>query len=329
MAVYDEAIVLCNRMAVGSPEDILDVKVQAEWICEELEAAGYRARMMPFGLDAVNQLEEARLRGGCFVINMVDSAPGEETFVYLAPSLMEAVGIPFAGCGAEALLVTTNKLLTKRLLASYGLPTPGWFEGDDEFQPGRYLIKAVCEDASIGLDDHSLVDVETPEALHALTEQRVQQDGKRYFAEKFIDGREFNVCVYGNREHPAVLPPYEWVFPGFREAGKPNFINYNAKWIENTFEYDQLAAVYHLPPEDTPLVQELVRLTEACWRKFELNGWARVDFRIDADGKPWILEINCNPSFYGFFNIARAHGFLFSQVIKGVAGALIQKGYSI
>ena len=328
MADFDEAIVLMNRVAADSPEDILDIKVQAEWICEELEAIGYRARTLPFGPDSVGELQKARSRGGCFVVNMVDSAPGEETNVYLAPSVLEAVGIPFAGSCAQALMITTNKPLTKRLLVSYGLPTPGWFEGEDGFQPGHYLIKPACEDASIGLDDQSLVDADTREALCALVRRR-ERDGGRFFAEKYIDGREFNVCVYGSHDHPVVLPPYEWVFPGFQEAGKPGFINYNAKWVENTFEYDQLAAVYHLPPEDAHLIRELTRLSEKCWEKFELSGWARVDFRIDASGNPFILEINCNPSFYGFFNIARAHGFPFSQVIQGVAGALIRKGRTI
>ncbi len=326
MAAYDQAIVLCNRMAEGSPEDILDVRVQAEWICEELEAIGCRARILPFGLDVIEELTKARLEDGCFVINMVDAAPGEENFVYLAPSILEAVGIPFAGCGAEALLVTTNKPMTKRMLQAHGLLTPGWFGGDGAFEPGRYLLKPACEDASIGLSDRSLADVETAVALQALVDESERRDGKRFFAERYIDGREFNVCVYGERARPVVLPPYEWIFPGFREAGKPNFINYNAKWVENTFEYDQLAAVYHLPPEDQPLTEELVRLTERCWEAFGLNGWARIDFRIDAAGRPYILEINANPSFYGFFNIARAHGFPFSQVIRGVADALIRKG---
>jgi D-alanine-D-alanine ligase len=326
MAVCDEAIVLMNRMAQNSPEDILDVKVQAEWIVEELEAVGYRARTLPFGLDAVGELQAAKERGGCFALNMVDAAPGEENYAYLAASILAAAGIPFAGCGAEALVITTDKLLTKRLLRSYGLPTPGWFEGGGAFEPGRYLIKPASEDASVGLDDGSLVDADAPEALVSQVRAREARDGRRYFAEKYVDGREFNVCVYGSAANPVVLPPYEWVFPGFREAGKPNFINYNAKWVENTFEYDRLAAVYHLPPEDEALLRELVRLTTCCWEKFGLNGWARVDFRIDREGQPQILEINGNPSFYGFYNLAKAHGFSFSQVVRGVADALIRKG---
>ena len=63
MTVCDEAIVLYNRTAEDSPEDMLDIKVQAEWIREELEALGFRARMLPFGLDAVGKLLEAKKRG--------------------------------------------------------------------------------------------------------------------------------------------------------------------------------------------------------------------------------------------------------------------------
>ena len=326
MAGFDEAIILFNRVTDQSPEDVKDVKAQAEWIAEELEALGFKTRMLPFGLDCARELAEAKKRGGCFVLNMVDAAPGEEGNVILAPATLEAIGIPFAGCGAEALTVTNNKLLTKRLLLSYGLPTPAWLDGDGAFEPGLYLIKPVTEDASVGLDDQALVTSSSREELRTLTAAREARLNKRCFAEKYIDGREFNVCVYGGVGNPVVLPPYEWVFPGFLEAGKPRFINYDAKWTEHTFEYDALAAVYHLPPEDEPLTRELIRLAEACWRGFQLNGWARVDFRIDGNGKPWILEINANPSFYGFFNIARAYGFPFSRVVMGVAEALSAKG---
>ncbi len=282
--------------------------------------------MLPFGLDCASELTEANANGGCFVLNMVDNAPGEEANVVLAPAMLEAVGIPFAGCSSEALMVTNNKLLTKRLFLAFGLPTPAWLQDGGGFEPGLYLIKPVKEDASVGLDDRSLVTAASAEELAALTAAREERLGKRCFAERYVDGREFNVCAYGAKDRPVVLPPYEWVFPGFPEAGKPCFINYDAKWTENTFEYDALAAVYHLPPEDEALSRELVRLAEECWRRFELNGWARLDFRIDSEGRPWILEINANPSFYGFYNIARAHGFPFSRVVAGVAEALNVKG---
>ena len=248
MAGFDEAIILHNQVTDQSPEDVKDVKAQAEWIAEELEALGIKTRMMPFELDCAEKLTEAKKRGGCFVLNMVDAAPGEEANVILAPALLEAVGIPFAGCASEALTVTNNKLLTKRLLLSYGMPTPAWLGGDGDFIPGMYLIKPVTEDASVGLDDQALVMASSAEALTALTSAREARLQKRCFAERYIDGREFNVCVYGNTMNPVVLPPYEWLFPGFSEAGKPRFINYDAKWTEHTFEYDALAAAYHLPP---------------------------------------------------------------------------------
>jgi D-alanine-D-alanine ligase len=52
---------------------------------------------------------------------------------------------------------------------------------------------------------------------------------------------------------------------------------------------------FHSGPEDTILISELKRLAIECWKVFGLRGYARVDFRVDTQGRPWILEINANP----------------------------------
>lgn len=319
------AVILYNEVKENAPEDVLDVGVQANWISDVLNELGMKTVKLPFSLNSIDELKRQKENGPIFVLNLVDSAPEEEEFVYLVPSVLDVLKIPYTGCSPEALFLTTDKVLTKKYFKSYGLPTSEWVTKDDGsfFVPNeRYIVKALCEDASIGLNNDSVVFAKTLDELLLSIKEREKEVQKEFFAERFIDGREFDVCMYGRKESPVILPPYEWIFPGFEEAGRQKIIHYDAKWTENTFEYDQLKAVYHLPEKDRGLTDELVRLSKICWERFGLNGYARIDFRIDSSGKPWILEINANPSFYGFFNIAREYGRNFHKIIEAVIAAV-------
>lgn len=320
METIETAIVLHNEITPDSPEDILDVRVQADWVSDILNELGYRTVKLPFSLESIKELTRQRENGPCFVVNLVDSAPGEENFVYLVPSILDAMRIPYTGCSAQALFLTTDKVLTKKVLRSYGLPTPEWVTKDDDFfvPNERYIIKALCEDASIGLDNESVVPAITRDDLALSISKRETKEGKVFFAERYIEGREFAVCAYGSRYNPVILPPHEWIFPGFEDTGRARIIGYDAKWTENTFEYDNLKAIYRFPKEDNSLIDELVHLSKLCYERFDLNGYARIDFRIDNWGKPWILEINANPSFYGFYNISKEYGLEFNKIIRTI-----------
>ncbi|MDX9976035.1 MAG: GNAT family N-acetyltransferase, partial [FCB group bacterium] len=78
-------------------------------------------------------------------------------------------------------------------------------------------------------------------------------------------------------------------------ADRPRILDYAAKWDPASFAYSHTPRTFDLSPEDGPLVARLRELTDACWRTFGLSGYARVDFRVDAAGRPWILEVNANP----------------------------------
>lgn len=327
MGKLGTAVVLYNEIRPDSPGDILDVRTQADWISEILNELGYEPVKLAFSLECIKDLVRQTEDGLAFVFNLMDSAPREENLVYLVPSILDAMRIPYTGCSPQALFAATDKVLTKALLQRYGLPTPEWITKEDGLliPNQRYIIKALREDASVGLDNESVVLARSRAALASSISKRETKGRKAFFAERYIDGREFTVCAYGRRDNPIILPPYEWVFPGFEDAGRAKIINYDAKWTENTYEYENLKAVYHFGEEDSGLLRELVCLSETCYRKFDLNGYARIDFRVDDCGRPWILEINANPSFYGFYNIAREHGLEFNEMIKAVIDSIGQE----
>jgi D-alanine-D-alanine ligase len=116
--------------------------------------------------------------------------------------------------------------------------------------------------------------------------------GKPFFAERFVEGREFNLSLLG--ETPDVLPPAEIDF-GAYPAEKPRIVGFGAKWTHASFEFKNTPRRFDFPAADTSLVRQMTNLAVECWRLFGLRGYARVDFRVDLAEQPWILEINTNP----------------------------------
>jgi D-alanine-D-alanine ligase len=261
------------------------------------------------------------------IFNLVDSAPGEESLSYLTPGLLEHLGLLYTGCSLDSLFLTTHKLIAKQLMRNSGIPTPDWICRDDD--PGNfppfarqwYLIKPASEDASIGITEESLLKAESYEAIFTALVQQQNKTAAPCFAERFINGREFAACIYGKADQPIVLPPYEWVFKKYDEDQKPRIFCYSSKWDENSYGYENIQANFQTAAADFPLVQSLADLARKCWSLFRLSGYARVDFRIDDEGRPWVLEINGNPSFYGFNNVARSIDLPFGTIVKAIVSA--------
>jgi D-alanine-D-alanine ligase len=180
------------------------------------------------------------------------------------------------------------------MLEAAGLPTPAWSEapqwrGIDE---GRWIVKSVTEDASLGLDDAAVVCGK--DAVVARAQECAARHGGRWFAERYVHGREFNVAIIEREGEPHMLPIGEIVFERW-DAQKPRIVGYAAKWQEATAEYRDTVRTYGRDEGDRTLKQALEQVSRDCWNLFRLTGYARVDFRVDSEGRPFILEVNPNP----------------------------------
>lgn len=105
---------------------------------------------------------------------------------------------------------------------------------------------------------------------------------------------------------PEVLPPAEIRFDAY-PPGKVRVVGYRSKWKEGSFEFANTPRSFDFPVQDAALLADLGELALRCWRLFGLRGYARVDFRVDEEGRPWILEVNANPCLSpdaGFFAAA-------------------------
>jgi D-alanine-D-alanine ligase len=278
--------------------DEQDGQAQARAVARRLEELGHAVARLPFGFDlgaarrALADLAPDR------VVNLVESVGGSGRLLHLAPALLEALRLPFTGAGSAAMLATSDKLVAKRLLAAVGLPTPAWVEarGARAAEPcaGRFILKPVCEDASIGIGDDAVVACGEPGRLLDLLAERSARLGSDVFAETYVEGREVNLSLLAKGDGVEVLPPAEILFEGF-PSGKPRIVGYAAKWDPASFEFRHTPRRFDFPAADALLLVELERLARRAWSLFGLSGYARVDFRVDAAGRPWILEVNANP----------------------------------
>jgi D-alanine-D-alanine ligase len=273
-----------------------DVMVQRDAVAAALAVLGHE----PHGLGCTLDLEAVRreltaLRPD-LAFNLVESLGRTDRLMPLATLLLDALGIRYTGSRTEAMLATSDKLAAKRRMRAAGLPTPDFVdpaadrkdvEGDGR---GAWIVKPVWEHASFGMDEKAVVTVDHVSELRRHVAARAERTGRPHFAERFVDGREFNLSLLAGE----VLPPAEIDFSSF-PPGKPRIVDQRAKWEPESFEYRQTPRRFDFPTADGPLLDRLRADAERCWRLFNLGGYARVDFRVDADGRPWILEVNVNP----------------------------------
>jgi D-alanine-D-alanine ligase len=319
--------VIHGAVAAGADPDEQDVLVQAAAVSEGLTALGHEPVTVPVTLDLEAAAQRLANLHVDLAFNLVESLGGRGCLIHLVPSLLDALGIPYTGASAEAMMLTSNKLLAKQWLAASGLPTPRWITASEMQEAskisGPWLIKSVWEHASIGLDEDSVVMDAHWKVLQAEMERRCGKLGGACFAEAYIDGREFNLSLLaggGSLGCAEVLPAAEIRFDAY-PPGKARVVGYRSKWQEDSFEYHHTPRSFVFPGSDAALLERLGELTLACWRLFRLRGHARVDFRVDPTGQPWILEVNANPCLSpdaGFAAAAREAGLSLAEALRRI-----------
>lgn len=319
-----KVVVVHDRVPPDAPPDAQDTLIQAGHVAEALAALGYDVERLPFGFDLAGCAATLERLEPNLIFNLVEAIDGKGQFVHLAPALFDGLRIPYTGCPAEAIFLTGNKILTKRRMQLAGLATPAWFgmrDPDERFRPGKtWIVKAVWEDASIGLDPDLVRVYGSAEALRHAIIGKTRACGFDFFAEEFIAGREFNVGLLAGPDGPQPLPVSEIRFDGFPE-GRPKILDYKAKWDEASEECRTSVRSFEFSPADAPLLERLRAIALRAWHLFDLNGYARVDFRVDGDGVPFALEVNANPCIApdgGFLAMAGRIGLSLPDVIERI-----------
>lgn len=304
--------ILHDEVTDASRPDEADALVQAAAIGAALAELGHESWNQALTLDLAAFSAAMRARRPDLVFNIVESLASWGRLIYLGPAILDTLGIPYTGVRTDAMYLTSNKVLTKCWLHAHGLTTPGWHapgavSGKPLPLPCRCIVKSVWEDASVGLDDDAVVTAQSLSALDELVRSRASRLGGEAFAEEYIEGREINLSVIGTAEDPRVLPPAEIEFIDF-PADKPRIVGYAAKWDEDSAEYRGTPRRFGFSQADGPMLAQANQAARDCWRLFGLRGYARVDFRVDASGVPYILEVNSNPCLSPDAGLAAAAG---------------------
>jgi D-alanine-D-alanine ligase len=314
---------LIDLSEIGVVEEMEDIK-------SALNSLGYRTSIFNVDSNFFRLIDYLREERPDLVFNLVESVENESAQEMNIAGVYELMNLPFTGAGPLALGTALNKPRVKEILASHGIRTPRFmvFGIKDRIvmQEGvsfPLIVKPAHEDASVGIDDNSVV------YNIADLRKRVRFIHTEYdqpaLAEEYIDGRELNVAILGNKP-PAALPISEIDFSGLTE-GMHKIVSYEAKWIHGTVAYEGTRGVC---PAVLPAQLE-ARIKETALRAYSLIGcrdYARVDFRLTKDGIPYVLEVNPNPDISddaGFARSARAQGYTFAEIVGKIVESALER----
>lgn len=315
-----------------------DVFDQLDAVEAALREFGVGTRRLAVGLDLGAFRKSLTTAKPGLVFNLAESLDGSDRLQTIVPMLLEDWRVPFTGCGSAAMLLSNHKIDAKIRLLEGGLPTPAFARLDAggalrvfpeaAAVSGDWIVKALETHASKHLDDESVLRAPDRETLAERIRAASRRHGEVFFAERFVDGREFNLTVFeGDGGEPEVMPPAEIRFDDLAPE-RPRIVGYAAKWDEGSDEYHDTVRSFSFEPGDAGLLRRLRELAAAAWRRMGLAGYARVDFRVGADGLPSILEVNTNPCLSpdaGFAAAAREGGVPYAQLVSRIAEAGLRR----
>jgi D-alanine-D-alanine ligase len=233
--------------------------------------------------------------------NMMENFHEIGAFDHNIVSYLELLRVPYTGCNPRGLMLARDKALSKTLLAYHRIPVPEFVVvhvGRKPRRPKRMafplIVKSLTEEASIGISQASVVyDEDKLGERVAFIHASVGTDA---IIERYIDGRELYVGIIGNQQL-RVFPVWELHFtkmPDDVHRIATERVKWSAKYQRKYGIKTRAAA---LPDEAAAQVQ---RLCKRVYRTLDLSGYARIDLRMDASGRVFVIEANPNPQLaYG------------------------------
>lgn len=246
------------------------------------------------------------------------------------PALLNVFGIPFVGSDETTLCVALDKALAKRLLSTYGIPTPKFRliteplkENDDKFTFPA-IVKPNAEGSSKGIPDACVTD--NLSGLRKMLDRNFDLYGQDMLVEEFIPGREFTVGLLGNGKDLKVFTPMEIVY--LKQDEKYKIYSYNVKK-----NYQKLIR-YDCPPEiERKSIQKMIRLAKKIYNALSCKDFARIDFRLSEEGKVYFIEINplpgLAPGYSDYPMLADFNGMKYDTLVQNILlSALKRHGIS-
>jgi D-alanine-D-alanine ligase len=244
----------------------------------------------------------------------MEAFAGITTFDQNVVSFLELLRLPYTGCNPRGLILARDKALSKKLLAYHRLPVPDF----SVVRLGRkpvlskklqfpLIVKSLFFEASTGISQASVV--ENADQLSRRVAFIHESLGTAAIVEQFIDGRELYVGVLGN-ERLETCPVWEMSFDKMPE-NRWRIATERVKWsTQYQKKHGIMTNAAQLEPDAAARIQRIARRAYAA---LDLNGYARIDIRLDEAGRPFVLEANPNP------NLAYGEDFAESAEVGGTS----------
>jgi D-alanine-D-alanine ligase len=263
------------------------------------------------------------------VFNLCESVYGNACWEMNIPALLDLFKIPYTGSPPLTLGLCQDKGKVKDILISQGILTPRYKVFDRGGNPIKgnifpIIVKPLHEDGSLGISKNSVVFDD--EALSRQIRYVIEKYHQPALVEEFIDGRELNVGLVETNGKVDVLPISEIDYSEFPED-IPKICGYEAKWVTDSIEYKKSKPICPAPLEWV-MKEKVGHLAVRTFRLFGCRDYARVDIRIDREGKIYILEVNPNPDISPQSGMARAmkvQGMTYKEFIGRVVEKAIQR----
>lgn len=266
-------------------------------VLQALQASGVDAQGIDVDRNIINVLQQGNFDR---VFNILHGAGGEDGVLQGA---LEVLGIPYTGCGVMASAISMDKLMTKRVWAGAGLPTPAYrvLTADTDFAAVvaelglPLMVKPATEGSSIGMSKVNAGE-DLPGACH-----KAAECSSVVIAEQWVTGAEYTAGIVANQS----LPLIRLEVPG-------EFYDYEAKYVSNDTRYHCPCG---LDEAEEAAMQQLAR---QAFDAVGGRGWGRVDMMRDAQGKAWLIEVNTNPGMTDHSLVpmgARAIGMDFNALV--------------
>ncbi|MFH0944871.1 MAG: D-alanine--D-alanine ligase [Planctomycetota bacterium] len=256
------------------------------------------------------------------VFNLLEEFYGQVEFDQHVVSYLELLKVPYTGCNPRGLVISRGKAISKTLLKYHRIHSPAFTTVRRGGRVRRthgldfpLIVKSLTADASLGISQASIV--ESDAALKERVRFVHESVQTHALVEQYVEGREIYVGVVGNGRLQ-VFPPWELLF----ENLPPGSASIATARVKHDPEYQVKRGIKQQAAEglEDRMLDLIVRTTKRVFRVLDLNGYARIDYRLGQDGKLYFLEANANP------DVGKSEEFACSAEADGLEyDALVQK----
>lgn len=302
-------------------------KTDVEAITDSLRELGHEATTFPIDGRPQTLARLARLNADlCF--NLIESYNGDDTMEMHFAAYLDLIGKRYTGSGPRGSYLAMDKSIAKTIIRDHGLFTPYSVVMDKgrvgPAQDIRFpvIVKPSAEDASKGIDSDAVVS--SIKDLFERISYIHDEFNSPALIEEYIEGREIYAAVLGN-DPPEALPLVELDLSKLPK-GTPKIASYDIKFDESSDSYKKTKSAPARDLDDE-VVAEIQRVAVTAFRALHLRDYARIDLRLGANGRIYLIEANPNPwldPIAEFAMAAKESGRSYTQmidaIVKGAVG---------